>query len=220
MPKRNKSKNHNSTPKLGLTASSELVKRRSSSRLLSTADNVPHAGSKVPRDEYGTDAKNKLKKEVTATVAEAEVAEAEVQLVLGVPTTDEERASIALKRQERLRQQNERESERAKEAKTKNDEAGYPMPESKEHIKKMSQDERMSQGLCFQNKNHLLSRLMANGEVDKKRYEITESRPLSLIAKCPFRHAESCAFNMSAGYRKKTPYKTFDEQQQDALAGI
>ena len=84
MPKRNKSKNHNSTPKLGLTASSELVKRRSSSRLLSTADNVPHAGSKVPRDEYGTDAKNKLKKEVTATVAEAEVAEEEVQLVLGV----------------------------------------------------------------------------------------------------------------------------------------
>ena len=121
MPKRNKSKNHNSTPKPGLTASSELVKRRSSSRLLSTADNVPHAGSKVPRDEYGTDAKNKLKKEVTATVAEAEVAEEEVQLVLGVPTTDEERASIALKRQERLRQQNERESERAKEAKTKND---------------------------------------------------------------------------------------------------
>ena len=220
MPKRNKSKNHNSTPKLGLTASSELVKRRSSSRLLSTADNVPHAGSKVPRDEYGTDAKNKLKKEVTATVAEAEVAEEEVQLVLGVPTTDEERASIALKRQERLRQQNERESERAKEAKTKNDEAGYPMPESKEHIKKMSQDERMSQGLCFQNKNHLLSRLMANGEFEKKRHEITESRPLSLIAQCPFRDAESCAFILSAGYRKMTAYKTFDEQQQDALAGI
>ena len=95
------------------------------------------------------------------------------------------------------------------------------MPESKEHIKKMSQDERMSQGLCFQNKkNHLLSRLMANGEGDKKRYEITESRPLSLIAKCPFRHAVSCAFDMSAGYRKMTPYKTFDKQQQDALAGI
>ena len=220
MPKRNKSKNHNSTPKPGLTASSELVKRRSSSRLLSTADNVPHAGSKVPRDEYGTDAKNKLKKEVTATVAEAEVAEEEVQLVLGVPTTDEERASIALKRQERLRQQNERESERAKEAKTKNDEAGYPMPESKEHTKKMSQDERMSQGLCFQNKNHLLSRLMANGEFEKKRHEITESRPLSLTAQCPFRDAESCAFILSAGYRKMTAYKTFDEQQQDALAGI
>ena len=50
---------------------------------LSTADNVPRASSKTgtkdSRDEYGTDAK---KKTDPATVAEAEV-----QLLLGVPAT-------------------------------------------------------------------------------------------------------------------------------------
>ena len=49
-----------------------------------------------------------------------------------------------------MRQQNERESERAKEAMTKNDEAGYPMPESKKKINKMSGDERMSQWTMLQ----------------------------------------------------------------------
>ena len=49
------------------------------------------------------------------------MAEAEVQLVLDVPATDEERASIAQKIRERLRQQKERESEHEKGAKTQND---------------------------------------------------------------------------------------------------
>ena len=93
------------------------------------------------------------------------------------------------------------------------------MPESKEKIKKMSGDERMSQGLCFKNKNHVLSKLMAIEEFEKKRHEVIESRPLSLIVQCPFRHAESCAFFLSAGYQKMTSYKTFDERQQGALAG-
>ena len=47
-------------------------------------------GTKDSRDEYGTDAK---KKAISATMAEADV-----QMVLGVPKTDEEGASIAQKR--------------------------------------------------------------------------------------------------------------------------
>ena len=147
------------------------------------------------------------------------MAEAEVHLVPGVPTTDEGRASIAQKRRERLRHQNERESERAKEAKAQNDEAGYPMPESEDKIKKISDGELMSEGLCFKTKNHLLSRAMSMEEHQKKRNVVNESRPLSLMAHCLFRHQEDCDFFLSAGYQKLTPYRTFDELQQDALTG-
>ena len=81
-----------------------------------------------------------------------------------MPTTDEKRASPAQKRREGLRLQNERESERAKEAKAKNDDAGYPMPESKVKIKKISDGQLMSGGLCFKTKNLFLSRAMSMEE--------------------------------------------------------
>ena len=112
----------NSAPKLGsslASATSELGKLCGSS-VLSTVDKVPRASPKTrtkdSREEFGTGAKKKA--------ASATVAEADIQLVLGVPTTDEEKASIAQKRRKRPRQQNERESERAKEAKTQDCETG------------------------------------------------------------------------------------------------
>ena len=186
MPKRTKrngnkgkedifSKNLKPPPELGVTETSELGKRRSSSRImLSTAKKVPRAWTQNSKHEYGTGA---MKKEASITVAEAEV-----QLVPGVPTTDEEGASITQKRRERLRLQNERESGRAKEAKAQYDEAGCPISESKDKIRKISGGELMSQGLCFKTKNHLLSRVMSMEEHQKKRHVVNESRPLSLIA--------------------------------------
>ena len=147
----------------------------------------------------------------------------EVFEVPKVELTIEEKAAIADKRAEKTKWNQTDDARRAKEAKARNDIGGWPMPETKETIAGMAREERLSVGLRFTTKNAVLSRLMAVCEYDKKRYVLEESRPLCVVAKCPFADQEDCEFELRAGFHSTVPYKSYRDltidDKQNYVAG-
>ena len=137
--------------------------------------------------------------------------ERDVVEVPGVQLTVKEKDIIAARRVEKAKWRRKLEGERAQEAKTRNDANGWPMPESKTEIAEMTKEERMSVGLRFPTKLALISRLMAISEHDKKRFLLSESRPLSVVGSCPFAGTQGCPFELRVGFRSKAVLKAYHE---------
>ena len=99
-----------------------------------------------------------------------------------------------------------------------------PMPETKTKIAEMTKAERMGVGLRFTTKFSLLSRLMAISEYDKKRFILTESRPLGVLAACPFAGEQGCQFEMRAAFRAAERFNsyrdlTFEDKELSVARG-
>ena len=150
--------------------------------------------------------------------------ERDVVEVSRVELTVQEKDIIAAKRTEKIKRKRKLERERGQDAKTQNDADGWPMPETKTKIAEMTKAERMGVGLRFTTKFSLLSRLMAISEYDKKRFTLTESRPLSVVAACPFAGEQGCPFEMRAAFRAAERFNsyrdlTFEDKELSVARG-
>ena len=195
-PKRQRTKN--------AVAQEKIVKERACKAAGNEGESLQELAPKQSTVGGGAAEEKEHEEEDIESAEETDVTdevERDVVVFPRVELTVQEKSIIAAKRTEKIKRKRELERERGQDAKTQNDADGWPMPETKTKIAKMTKAERMGVGLRFATKYSLLSRLMAISEYDKKRFLLTESRPLSVVAACPFAGEQDCQFEMRATWR-------------------